>query len=733
MNIVWGLMAKGVRMVTGRAMPRWLIWSGLVLGLVLLALWGGPLAARGQGGQSCFAVYPSEQDVLVGRSGSFQVRVENIQDLHGVQLELTYDPAIIDVTALVTATHVFEGMSGDGWTTVDETTGTIAHVFTLDGSELQGFNGSGMILEVQFTALQHGMTAIEFAQAVLTDRQGLSISVGCPPSARNGSVRVLLLAPTSTATSTRTRTPTSTVTPCCPQDPSWTPTATPTASPGPPVLSVTPEVYIHPQTHNVLEGRSSAVEVRIRNAPMLYAAWVTLRYDPAVIEILDAGSPGPLEQGDLFAGKDWYAFVPPETQVIGDHITYGATLSFSEVPGPTGEALVRIHFVGRSLGVSPIVIEEVILTNQQGISLPHTSQDGLVNVISIMPTPVTATPTPATPTPSPTPTNTPTPAPVTLLYLDPEASSLALGEVRTVEVKVANVTHLHGIEFHIAYDPTIIAIVDENPGLPGIQIGYGNFLSPVSVAQNVVDSVGGVIHMAYTQGASDPPQSGAGVVARFRVRGMGGGATSLAMHDTQLLDGALNTMAHSAVGGFAAVDSRVVSGFAFLEGRSQHGGIQITNGATLLATTKNDGSFVFISPVPVGSTIDLTARHPGYLHANKSLLMTAETMVSAGSTTLLGGDVAGPRTTLARAAECAGDLTVDAPGVADGRINVIDLAFVAGRFGAAEGDLTWQPSPDGCHPEWFAHRADINGDRVVNILDLVRVSANYGLSGPTDW
>jgi hypothetical protein len=546
-------------------------------------------------------------------------------------------------------------------------------------------------------------------------------------------VRVLLMEPTSTATPTRTLTPTSTATPCCPQDPSRTPTATPTASPAPPVLSVTPEVYIHPQTHSVLEGRSSAVEVRIRNAPMLYAAWVKLRYDPAVIEILDVGSPGPLEQGDLFAGKDWYPFVSPETQIIGDHITYGATLSFSEVPGPTGEALMRIHFVGRSLGVSPIVIEEVILTNQQGLSLPYTSQDSLVNVISIMPTPGTVTPTPATPTPSPTPTNTPTPAPVTLLYLDPEASSLALGEVRTVEVKVANVTNLHGIEFHIAYDPTVISILDENPGLPGVQVAYGSFLSPASVAQNMVDPVGGVIHLAYTQALSDPPQSGAGVVARFRVRGMGGGATSLAMHDTQLLDGALNTMAHYAVGGFAAVDSRVISGFVFLEGRSQHGGIQIRDGATLLATTKSDGSFIFISPVPVGSTINLTARHMGYLDAQESLLMTAETMVSAGSTTLLGGDVASPRTTLTKAAGCAGDPTVDAPGAADGRINVIDMAFVAGRFGAAEGDLTWQPSPDGCHPEWFAHRADINGDKVVNILDLVRVSANYGLIGPTGW
>ncbi|MBC7234667.1 MAG: hypothetical protein H5T69_02410 [Chloroflexi bacterium] len=706
--------------------PKRLAWGVLLLGLVLLALYLGPLAVWGQGTGPCLSIQPQDQEVLVGHSGAFQVRVDDIEDLYGVQLKVLYNPAILDVTAVITAGNVFDSMSGTGWTIVDETAGTIEHVFSLDSSEPQGFTGSGYILDVRFTAVQHGVSTVDLAEAILADSNSVSIDIDCPESQRSALVRGVLLLSTATPTPTITRTPTPTFTPCCIQ-----PSPTPTIAPTMPTPEETPIVLIYPEAHYVLSGRESAVEIRIRNAPTLYAAWVRVRYDPDVIQILAAGSSGVLEEGDLFTGKEWYPF-NNSTMPVSDKLTYGATLSFNAVPGPTGEVLARIHFRALDIGTTPIVIEQAILVNQQGASLPYDSYNGTVYVISLVPTSPTPSPTPAQ---SPTPTVTPTalPMPRTRLYLDPGASSLTLGDVRQIDVKVAEVTNLQGVEFHITYDPTILAILDEDAGIPGIQIALGPFLSPGAVAQNQVDTVAGVIHVAYTQSNATPPQSGSGTVASFRVQAVAVGATPLGMHGTALLDGSLNSIPHSAVGGFVAVDTRVVTGHVYLEGRTQHAGTQIRHGSTLLALTRNDGSFIFASPVGVGENLGLTATHMGYLTATKTLLITADPVVDAGDVILVAGDAAGPRTTVARAGGCPGDPTIVVPGLPDGRVNIIDLAFVSGRFGAAEGDLTWQPSSDGCHPDWFAYRADINGDGVVNILDVVRVANNYGAVGPIPW
>ena len=44
----------------------------------------------------------------------------------------------------------------------------------------------------------------------------------------------------------------------------------------------------------------------------------------------------------------------------------------------------------------------------------------------------------------------------------------------------------------------------------------------------------------------------------------------------------------------------------------------------------------------------------------------------------------------------------------DGIVNILDLTFVASRFGESDSD------------------ADVTGDGVVNVLDLVRIAQNLG-------
>jgi hypothetical protein len=298
---------------------------------------------------------------------------------------------------------------------------------------------------------------------------------------------------------------------------------------------------------------------------------------------------------------------------------------------------------------------------------------------------------------------------------------------------VDNVTNLYGIQFHLAYDPAVIAIVDQDPAMAGIQLAYGGFLTPDSVAQNNVNTATGMVNFAISQYAPTPPRSGSGVIARMRVRGLAQGASALAFASSQLQNVGGQSMAHGTAGGFVAVNVRTVTGRVLLQGRTSHSGAVIKQGTQVLATTGADGGFAFACPVAAGGSLSLTAEHVGYLPAAVSIVVPVDQVVNLGQTILLGGDVVGARVTATRSPGCPGDATVSVPGASDQRINILDLTFVAGQFGIAVGDPTWAPTSDGCHPEYLAHRADINGDLVCNIFDLVQVGNNFGMVGSQPW
>jgi hypothetical protein len=205
------------------------------------------------------------------------------------------------------------------------------------------------------------------------------------------------------------------------------------------------------------------------------------------------------------------------------------------------------------------------------------------------------------------------------------------------------------------------------------------------------------------------------------VRALSSGATALAIQDTGLTNVHAEGMPHGAGGGFVVVNARVITGYVRLQGRTSHAGIEIKHEDQVLGTTLSDGSFYFTSPVDAGQLLTLRASYPAYLEIVKTLLVPVDEIVDLGETTLFGGDVIGPHAIQARAPGCPGSPTVAVPGPPDERINLVDLSFVGGHFGKAAGDSGWEPSPDGCHPEWKAFCADVNGDLRCNIFDLVQV------------
>ncbi len=497
------------------------------------------------------------------------------------------------------------------------------------------------------------------------------------------------------------------------------------------------EVSISPASQYLLPGQTGWVDIRIANATELFGAWVSLTYDPAILSIHDDGAdPGvQIAPGDIFAGMDWYTLTNIVDTTAGV-ITYGAKLSFTGQHGVSGGQLARINFTALAEGSSPFAFIDVILVDREGVSFISVSHDGIVYVQGQLPT-VTPTVTPGGPTLTPTPTGSPTVTPTTtpapLLYIDPEATSMGPGSEVTLTVKIADITNLYGIQFELVYAAGIVEVLDEDPATPGVQIGLGDFLTPVTITQNLADPLIGIIRFAINQYPPTPARSGSGTIARFRLRGLNEGATALAFHSSLLTDPEGNPIAHRRAGGMVAVNRRMVTGRALLQGRTNHSGIQIKRGDTVLATTGPDGSFLFACPVGAGETLDLQATFEGYLPAAKSLVVPEEQLVELGTVTLLGGNLIGPQIEVSRAEGCPGPSPLRIPGPPDEKINILDLTFVGSALGFASTDPQWQPSPDGCHPEWIMYRADVNGDGRVNIFDLVHVGNNFGRSGAQPW
>jgi adhesin HecA-like repeat protein len=129
----------------------------------------------------------SPSTVVQGNAFTVAVDIANATDIFAFQLDLSFDPAILQ------ASDVLEGtfLSGGGATFfipgfIDNTAGTVTFNADTLLSAIPGVNGSGLLLEFDFNAVAPGTSALTIGNLFLQDSQ-LSPVDG---SAANGSVMV---------------------------------------------------------------------------------------------------------------------------------------------------------------------------------------------------------------------------------------------------------------------------------------------------------------------------------------------------------------------------------------------------------------------------------------------------------------------------------------------------------------------------------------------------------------
>lgn len=138
-----------------------------------------------------------------------------------------------------------------------------------------------------------------------------------------------------------------------------------------------------------------------------------------------------------------------------------------------------------------------------------------------------------------------------------------------------------------------------------------------------------------------------------------------------------------------------ITGTITLDGQAQHGGVTVTteySGQIYSATTDDSGNFTLL--VPAAATYELSITKDGWTHVSGiSATVDLGQNFNAGVVTLYLGDMDG-----------------------DGSINAGDLTWMLSLVGSSLGDAKYDS------------RADVNGDQVINILDLLAVLPNVGRS-----
>ena len=115
----------------------------------------------------------------------------------------------------------------------------------------------------------------------------------------------------------------------------------------------------------------------------------------------------------------------------------------------------------------------------------------------------------------------PRPAPdAAFVRCEPASAAGQVGDILTVDLYVEGVSDLYGVDLQLAFDTAIADVVDEDAGLPGVQIlPLSGFLQPGFVARKDADNAAGTIQYANTQLNPTPPANGSGSVARIRLLG----------------------------------------------------------------------------------------------------------------------------------------------------------------------------------------------------------------------
>jgi hypothetical protein len=136
----------------------------------------------------------AEHTISISDTAVMEIRADALEDLYGFQVEIEFDPAVVEVVDaydFVPGVQIEEGAFLPFPVVIqnsaDNAAGTISFVMTLQGAQ-PGASGSGVLGRITFHGKGSGESPVHFARVILSD----PFSVEIPANSGDGLVTVLL-------------------------------------------------------------------------------------------------------------------------------------------------------------------------------------------------------------------------------------------------------------------------------------------------------------------------------------------------------------------------------------------------------------------------------------------------------------------------------------------------------------------------------------------------------------
>ena len=136
--------------------------------------------------------------VTVGDTFAVDVNIANVTDLYDFQLDLTFDPTILQLDNIAEGVFLSEGGATFFFPGLIDNSGGSAtfNADTLLGA-IPGVNGSGVLLQFNFEALAAGSSALSLSNVLLQDST-IPVGANIDFSSTDGSITVTSSGPVTT-------------------------------------------------------------------------------------------------------------------------------------------------------------------------------------------------------------------------------------------------------------------------------------------------------------------------------------------------------------------------------------------------------------------------------------------------------------------------------------------------------------------------------------------------------
>jgi len=162
-------------------------------------------------------------------------------------------------------------------------------------------------------------------------------------------------------------------------------------------------VRTDPPSVGLRTGEQATLAIRAENVDNLYGAELHLRFNPAVVEVVDADPSKPdvqIKPGDWL--KDSFVAANRADNAAGT-VDYAATLLNPAPPVSGGGVLATITFRAKANGVSALAWDKVILATREAKEIKAVAGDGVISVSADGKAPEVTAPVVAPPAAGPAP------------------------------------------------------------------------------------------------------------------------------------------------------------------------------------------------------------------------------------------------------------------------------------------------------------------------------------------